>query len=182
MFVGGRRLGLAFVAALMALGAVGCNGSSDSPAVLPPISTTPTPSQSTAAAESPKAAAIAVVREYFKAKNEAVALMDTAPLHPLLTADCPCRRFLASVRQTRRAHHAYFGSSHLRAATPTDSSATAVQILATYDTTRGGTKDDSGHVLFSGPARHNLTALFEVQLVENQWLIADIASVSKGRT
>ena len=169
------------VVVALGLGLIGCSGSSDSPTTLPPISTTPAASQSTAPPQDPKAAAVAVVKQYFQAKNVACHSMDESLIAPLLTANCPCRKFLQSIRETRRAGNKYFGSSQFRAATPTVDSPTAVEVLTTYDTTRGGTKDAKGHVLFSGPARRSVSAIFDVRLVHGRWLIADIATVTGGQ-
>jgi hypothetical protein len=180
VFVGGRRLGLVPIAVALALGLASCGGSSDSPRSLPPLSTTPTTTQSTQPTQAPKAEAVAVVREYFHAKNAAVASMNESLLDPLLTSGCPCRKFLRSIRHTRQAGNRYFGSSRMKAATPTVDSASSIEVLASYDTTRGGTKDSSGRVLFSGPARRNLTALFNVRLTGNAWLIADIVTLKSG--
>lgn len=68
----------------------------------------------------------------------------------------------------------------MNAATPTVDSPTSIEVLASYDTTRGGTKDASGHVLFHGAPQHNLSALFNVRLSGGRWLIADIVTVKSG--
>src|SRR4051812_33021684 len=68
VFVGGRRLRLIPVIAL-ASGLAACGGSSDSPRKLPPVSTTPAATQSPVSPQDPKAAATAVVREYFHLIN-----------------------------------------------------------------------------------------------------------------
>jgi hypothetical protein len=69
----------------------------------------------------------------------------------------------------------------VRSLTATIDSATAVEVLTTYDTTRSGTKDDSGRVIFSGSGRVGVTALFNVRQVGGRWLVADIVSIKQGR-
>jgi hypothetical protein len=178
VFVGGRRI--AGLAVVIAMGSAGCSGSSNAPRTLPPLSTTPAAIASTAPPENPKAAAVAVVREYFLAKNMAVAEMDPTPLAAIETRTCPCRKFLDSIRQTAREGQTYFGRSHMRSAAVSGSASETVQVLATYDTTSGGTRDGSGEVVYRGPARVGVTAIFTVRRVRGRWLVSDIVNVRRG--
>jgi hypothetical protein len=57
-----------------------------------------------------------------------------------------------------------------------------VEVLAAYDTTSGGTKSDSGDVVFQGRPRKGIKAVFSVRLVGTKWLIDDIATVASGHT
>jgi hypothetical protein len=168
-------------ALVMAALAAGCSSSGSSPTTLPQISTTPTNSASQAPTTDPKAAAVAVVRQYFDAKNSAVADMDPTPLARIETSGCSCRRFLRSIRATARKKQTYFGTSRVRSLNLTASTMAKANVLAVYDTSRGGSKDAEGRILFIGPARRNVTALFTVVLVDRDWLIEDIANISPGR-
>ena len=181
VFVGGRRLGLAVLAALISLGAVGCSGGSDSPQSLPPISTTPAPSQSSAAPQSPKAAAVAVVREYFRLINNLEHDMNADAFIAITTPDCPCRAFARDIRKTAGKGQHFFGHIHVTNTTPAVDSPRQVEVLASYNSGHGGTADAEGHVLFRGPRRTGVTERFYVRLASGKWRVSQIDIVRKGR-
>jgi hypothetical protein len=168
------------LAALMAFGAVACSGSSDSPRTLPPISTTPAPTQTTAPPQSPKAAAVAVVREYFRLLNHLESDVTAQDFAALETAGCPCRKFLRSLQQISVQNQHYFGHATVVAATPVSDSPTSVQVLTSYDSTVGGIKDDSGHIVSSQPGRRGVTENFYLRKAQGRWLISNIVLVRRG--
>ncbi|HET6824678.1 MAG TPA: hypothetical protein VFH64_02030 [Amnibacterium sp.] len=108
--------------------------------------------------------------------------MDPEPLAQLETADCSCRRFLDSIRSTAADGNHYFGSMKIRALTATPDSPSQVEVLVLYDTTSGGTRSSDGRVLYKGPPRKGVEALFTLRLVTDRWLIADIANIKPGST
>jgi hypothetical protein len=177
VFVRGARLALA-VAAVLALLA-GCSNAGSKPVALKSI--TPTPSATAHTSAPPEAtSAAAAVKRYFALKSNLANRMDTAALGELETGECACRKFLESIRVTAARGQHYFGKSFIRSMTASADGPSQVEVLVEYDTTVGGTKDASGRVVFRGPARRGVKALFDVQLVGGRWLIADIASISSG--
>ena len=180
MFVGGRRLGAALFAALMCVGAVGCSGGSDSPQSLPPISTTPAPSQTSAPSQSPKAAAVAVVREYFRARNALASDENADALAAITTRDCACRQLVRSARRLAAKNQHYFGQAKITQLLPTSATATEVQILVRYDSTPGGVRDADGTVISRDSAHHSVKQLFDVQFANGGWRVARIVLLKSG--
>jgi hypothetical protein len=181
VFVGGRRLGVATIAALvLPLGLAGCSGGSDSPTTLPPLSTTPAASASTAPPADPKAAAVAVVKEYFRLLNNLESDMSADGFAALEASDCPCRKFLRSLREIGARNQHYFGHATVTAATPVADSSTTVEVLTSYDSTVGGIKDASGRVVSSQPGRRGIAENFYVRKAGSRWEIRNIVLVRRG--
>src|SRR5947209_19756930 len=131
------------VAALALAAAAGCSSSGSKPVALPSISSTtsasPTPSQVV-----PARAASAVVRRYFALKAHLAQDMNTAPFEAIETPQCPCRKFLTSIRETAAQGNHYFGTARIRSLTPAVDSAQQIEVLVQYDTSPGGTQSKSG--------------------------------------
>lgn len=191
MFVADRRRGLriglvagGMAASLTLLAACSSDGGS-APRTLPPLSTTPAAVTSTAPPTTKAAdlaAATAVVRRYFTLKNGLRQNMNAVALDRLETSDCPCRRFLNSVRQIAAKHERYFGRAVSLHLTPAADSDALVEVLASYDTTAGGIADAKGHILTQGKAHRGVVAMFYVKRVRDRWLISDIVNLKPGTT
>jgi hypothetical protein len=180
VFVGGRRLVLVPLAVVFALGLTGCSGSSDSPTTLPPISTTPAASQSTAPATDAKAAALAVVKEYFRLLNNLENDMAVASFARLESASCSCRKLLTSLREARRRSQHYFGMAQVRSMKAVVDTPTAVEVLVTYDSTAGGLKGEDGSVITRAPGRNGVTENFYLQKLSSGWRIVNLVPVRRG--
>ena len=181
VFVGGRRLGLALVAALMAVGTAGCSGSSDSPTTLPPISTTPAPSQTSTPPQSPKAAAEAAVHQYFRLLNNLEHKMDVQAFARLESRTCPCRKLLASLRQAKARSQHYYGKARIRSISTVVDTATAAEVLVTYDSTAGGLMEDDGAIVTRAPGRVGITENFVLRAVAGRWVIVNLVAVDRGQ-
>ena len=179
MFVGGRRLGLTVLAALISVGAVGCSGGSDSPQSLPPISTTPAPSQSSAPPLSPKAAAVAVVRRYFRLLNAPTSLATARALRSLMTPNCDCTKVADSTATVARRGQHYFGRTTARDLTPTVDGNVA-EVLADYDYTTTGIANGDGSVVSKSPGRTGATLDFRLRRAGDTWRIYALIYVRKG--
>jgi hypothetical protein len=177
VFVHRRLALLAAVAGL--IGTTSCSGAAN-PKTLPPLSPSPTASATATDPSTDLAAASHVVRTYFNLKNHLGADMSTAPFEAIETASCECRRFLQSIRQVRSRRQHFFGAARVRALTPVRDSASQVEVLALYDTTAGGTKDENGHVVFQDRGRLGVEALFKLRTSGSEWQIDDIATVKAG--
>ena len=127
-----------------------CGGSGSSPTVVPPLSTTSSASATSAPAQDPKAAAVAVVREYFRLINNLDHDMNAHAFVAITTGGCPCRAFARQVREHAAKGEHYFGHIKLLGATPAADSPTQVQVLVSYDSSSGGTATDDGRVLYNG--------------------------------
>ena len=183
VFVRGRRLALGCVALALAPVLAGCGGGGSKPVSLPTLpSSSSSPSPSATASEEAAAAAVALVREYFALKADLSRRMEAGPLSAIETSDCICRKFLASIHAAAAAGNRYFGSTTIRALTPTVDSTQQVEVLVLYDTSAGGTKSADGKILFKGPPRTGVEAVFTLRLVHGQWLVADIATIKPGTT
>jgi hypothetical protein len=180
VFVGGRRLRLIPVIAL-AIGLAACGGSSDKPQTLPPLSSTPSTTPSTAPSQTPKAAAVAVVRQYFDLINNLDHDMNADAFIAITTPNCSCRAFAADVRKTAAKGQHYFGTVKVKSATPALDSPKAVEVLTQYNSSRGGTADRNGHVIFRGPRRTGVQEMFFVNLSASGWRVSRINILDKGR-
>ena len=175
MFVGGRRLRLAVLAALISVGAGGCSGGSDSPQSLPPISTTPAPSQSSAPPQSPKAAAVAVVREYFRLINQLPRTMNGQALADLMTKSCACREQLAAIRHAKEKGEHYTDHWRHLSLAPAINGPTSIDVLARYDTAAGGLVDANGKRVTYAAPKQGVQRLFQLVLDAGDWKIDRIA-------
>jgi hypothetical protein len=165
VFVGVRRFAAASGVALL-LVVTSCSSSSDQPRQLPPLSTTPVVSTTSPAVLDKKAAlaeAEAVVREYFRLLNRLHRGVDERAFTELETPSCPCKKFLVSLRQVQARGDRYFGHATLRGVTPTRDSNKLIEVLASYDSSRGGIRNASGDVVTSSPGRQDVTELFYVR-------------------
>ena len=168
------------VAALLAVGAAGCNGSSDSPTTLPPISTTPAPTQTSAPPQSPKDAVAAVVHDYYRLLNAASTLRNADSLARLMTPNCPCRRVVQATRSAARKSERYFGTNHIVSVTPTVDARDSAEALVQYDYTDGGIKDASGKVITRTQGRVGNLVRFILTRQAESWLIARIDILKNG--
>lgn len=177
---------LAAVAVAGLAGLTGCSGSGDRPQTLPPLSTTPaatsSPEPTATGKKAELAAATAVVRHYFQLLNGLSTNMNPAPFSALESANCPCRKFLKSLRDVAARGQHYFGHASLTSVTPAADSARLVEVLASYDSTRGGIKDADGRIVTSSAARRDVTALFYVEQHHGRWLVDRIVTVKAGRS
>src|SRR4051794_3461969 len=102
VFVGVRRLAAASGVALLLMLASACSSGGGQPRTLPALSTTPVVSTTSPAAAPDKqgalAAAEAVVREYFHAKNHLAQDVHARRLARLVTNDCSCRTLVRTAR------------------------------------------------------------------------------------
>jgi hypothetical protein len=185
VFVAGRRLGLLLAVTGMLAAAVACGGGPDRPRTLPPIaSTTPAADVSSAPAHHSHAADLAavkaVVREYFRAKNQLPRTMDAEALARVTAQGCTCRDLVHSVRRLRSQHESYFGRSRLTSITATLDGASFAQALVTYNSTAGGTRDSAGGVLYRGHRHSGVRQVFYLRQLGSAWLITDIVLVDAG--
>lgn len=159
----------------------GCSSSGSSPTVLPPVSTTPVTTSSSAPAQDPKAAAVAVVREFFRLINNLEQEMDASAFESITSSDCPCRSFASAIRQKAAIHEHYFGRITLTSAVAVLDSPSRVQVLVTYDSTPGGTAKNNGTVIYRGAAHTGAAENFVVRKTSSRWLISVIAEIRRGR-
>jgi hypothetical protein len=186
VFVGVRRLGLALGLLGVLATAVGCGGGGSRPRPLPPLTaTTPAAVTTQAPAHSRAAdlaAATAVVRSYFAAKNQLSRGMNESTLASLSTSRCPCRSLLRDVRRVRSNSQTYFGRATLTNVTPTRDGPASIEVLVTYNSTAGGTRTSDGRVLYKGPAHHLVKQVFYLALLRGRWLIDNIVLLDAGNT
>ena len=168
---------IALVAVLTA-----CSGTSDSPTVLPAVSTTPAASSSTAPTQAPKAAAVAVVKQYFHLLNNLEQTMNAEAFARLETPGCPCHKFVKSVSDVRAKGQHYFGHATITSLTATIDSHVEVEVLVSYDSTPGGIKDRNGRVISQSPGLIGATENFYVKQVAGRWLVRSILSVRAGKS
>ena len=167
-------------ALVMAALVAGCSSSGSSPTVLPPVSTTPVATSSSAPAQEPKAAAVAVVRAYFRAKNQLATDTHANALAELIAPSCACTELVQSARDLESQGKHYFGMATLTQVFPTASGKSSVEVFARYDSSPGGTKTRDGRTIFRGTAHHDVKQLFTVRLVRDRWLVAKIILLSAG--
>jgi hypothetical protein len=183
VFVGVRRLAVATGVALL-LGVTSCSSSSDQPRQLPPLSTTPVSTTSPAAVPDKKAAlaeAEAVVREYFRAKNNLDRDVRAIQLANLVTPDCSCQELVRSARRLAHKGQHYFGAAHITGIHAVADSATNAEVVVTYDSTAGGTRDEDGRVIYRGSAHRGVTQNFYLRWDDSHWRIFNILLVDAGR-
>ena len=162
---------IALVAVLAA-----CSGSSGSPQVLPPLSTTPAASASTPPPQDPKAAAVAVVREYFRLLNNLPHDMDYRSLASLMAATCSCQEQVHAIRAARlRGQHYVDHWENLTLASVINGPK-SVDVLAEYDAASGGLVDKKGRRITSAPPKAGVKRLFRVELQGTKWLISSISA------
>ena len=163
----------------MWLGIASCSGDGGSPAVLPPVSTTPSPSQTSAPTESPKAAAVAVVREYFRLLNAPTSLATAKALRSLMIATCDCTKVADSTATVARRGQHYFGRTTPKNLTPTIDGEVA-EVLVDYDYTATGIANRDGVVLSKSPGRTGATLDFRLRQANDTWRIYALIYVRKG--
>jgi hypothetical protein len=181
VFVGGRRMAAGSGAIALAAVLTACGGSGDPPTVVPPLSTTPTATASTTPAADPKAAAVAVVKEYFRLLNSAERDMDAEGLAAIETSNCVCRKVVRSIRDARAHGQRYFGHAVLRDLTPVVDSLMQVEVLVVYDSSPGGLRRADGSRISSTPARTGVSENFYVRRVDASWVISDILAIRRGQ-
>jgi hypothetical protein len=182
VFVGGRRLGLVPIVIALAISLAGCSGSSESPQKLPPLSTTPAAAASTPSTRDPKAAAVAVVREYFRLLNAKTTLDTAKSLRALMVQSCSCTKVADSTAAVARRGEHYFGRTTPRSITPTLSGPTAAEVLVDYDYTATGIARSDGSVVSKSPARIGATLDVRLERVKGVWLIDALIYVRKGHS
>jgi hypothetical protein len=181
----GRLVGLVLAATALL---TGCGGSSAPPRSLPPLTATDTPSPGPAPSTTATsnhaelAAATAVVREYFHAKNLLSRTMSIGELKAVTTTSCSCRELVRQAQRLKQAGKKFFGAAHITGMTPVADSSSAVEVLVVYNSSAGGTKDHGGRVIYQGAAHRDVTQLFTIRRVGARWLVADIKLVHPGRT
>jgi hypothetical protein len=98
------------------------------------------------------------------------------------TANCPCRKFLASLKDVADRHQHYFGHARLTSMTPVVDSRTSVEVLVVYDSSVGGIRDASDKTVSTSAARTGVTELFFVTLSGDRGLVRGITVVHEGRS
>ena len=188
MFVADRRRGLRIglvaggMAACLALSACSGDGGS-APRTLPPLSTTPAAVTSTAppttrAAE--LAAVKAVVRRYYQLINGLHLSMNADAIAALSTRDCACRSFVAAIRNTASQGQRYFGHIHVVGLTADMDGPNYAEVLATYDSSAGGTVTNTGRVVYRGTPHHGTVENFLLTKRGGSWLISAITVIHRG--
>lgn len=181
VFVGARRLFVTGLAGLLlGASAVACSGSGDRPRTLPPLSTTPAASASTAPStqQDELAAATAVVRRYFAVVNALSRDMNAEALAQLMTPDCTCRQQVAAVRLAAERQEHYIDKATGLNLTASADGRTIVEVLVQYDASRGGLASASGKLISSSPPVRGVKRLFRLRFVNRTWLIYSIQAVS----
>jgi hypothetical protein len=181
VFVGGRRMAAGSGAIALAAVLTACGGSGDSPTVVPPLSTTPAASASTAPADNPKAAAVAVVKEYFRLLNAPTSVATADALDALMTVACACHKVALSTRNVAARHEHYFGRTTPTAVTPTIGDARHVDVLVDYDYTSTGIARADGSVVSRAPGRVGATLDFKLVRVTSAWRISELVYVRQGQ-
>ena len=181
MFLLGRRLGLACVAAVVALLVGGCSGGGSKPVSLPSISPTDAPSPSATSTQTQLEAVSAVVRQYYSLLNGDTTTANATALAALMTPSCPCREVVTATKQAVARHQHFFGTNSVVSIVPNMDGPAAADVLVTYDYTRSGIKNASGRVVSSGPGRRGTTQDFRLVKQNGAWLIAKILRVSSGK-
>jgi hypothetical protein len=181
VFVGGRRLRLVPVAISLAVVLSACGGSGGKPQTLPPLSNSPSTTPTVSPTQNPKAAAVAVVREYYKLLNAPSTFANATALAALMTSDCPCRRVVEATRNVARKSQQYFGTNHLVSVTPSIDSRRLVEALVQYDYTDGGIKDEHGMVISRTAGRKDNLVRFVLSRRGDRWLIMRIDILKNGK-
>jgi len=184
VFVAGRRRGLGI--GLLAAGIVllsACSSSGSTPRTLPRLSTTPAAATS-AAPPTSKAAELAavkaVVRRYYALLNAPTTVANANALAALMTKDCTCRRVARSIRRLATAHRSYFGHSTVVTLRPSIDSQSNADVYVQYDYTRGGYRDDGGHILHIEPGHVGVKVDFRLVGNGSGWLIAQVDLITSG--
>jgi len=172
---------VALTAAVVTAGLTGCSGSSNSPTVLPPLSTTPAASASSTPAQNPKAAAVAVVREYFRLLNAPTTTATATALGELMTAECACQKVADSTRQVAERHQHYFGKTTATSLIPSSIDAQHVEVIAEYGYTASGIARFDGSIVSRSGGRVGATLDIRLTRTAQGWRIAQLVYVRQGR-
>lgn len=186
VFVAVRRLGLVLGVLGVLAAAVACGGGGAPPRSLPPITSTTPAAVSTHAPAHTRAAdlaaATAVVRRYYAEINGLSSAMDSSAIARLSTRSCTCRRFVRAIDENAAAGQRYFGKIRVIALTAALDTATVAEVLATYNSTAGGTRAADGSVLYKGKPHHGTIENFTLRMTNHGWLIDDIKLIHRGTT
>jgi hypothetical protein len=166
-----------------AMCAAGCSGG-DKPGTLPLLSSTPTPSATSAtpSAHQLEAEAEAVVRRYFILVNAGTSQTVADQLTQLMTASCSCQRVPTSLRNASIRKRQYFGSAHLKKVVVFLKPREFADALVDYDTSASGLRDSDGTVLQSEPASRDVQLIFRLVRQRDQWLINEVTKLARGST
>jgi hypothetical protein len=185
VFVADRRRGLGIGLAATGMAVLtACSGGGSAPGSLPPLSTTPAAVTSTAPLSSKAAdlaAVKAVVRRYYALVNSLGATMDANAIAALSEPSCACRTFVTAVRKTAGQHETYFGQIDVIGLTAVMDSSSYAEVLATYNSSAGGTRSSSGQVLYRGVPHKGTVENFVLHKRKDRWLIVSISLIRHGR-
>jgi hypothetical protein len=126
------------------------------------------------------AAVTALVRRYYSLLNGSTSLANANALARLMTPDCTCQEVVQSTRSAVAKGQQFFGSNRVLSVVPSLDGPAAADVVVTYDYTRSGVKDRTGHVISSGRGRNGTTQDFRLVKRNNAWLINAILRVSPG--
>jgi hypothetical protein len=182
-----RRLAVATLVASLLAGASACGGGGSAPQALPPLTSSASPAPSptgsapgTTSKQAELAAATAVVRRYYALLGTVTTSADPDAFASLMTGNCECRKFVNALRAVNRKNEHYFGTAHIRAIRPVADGPSLVQVLVSYDASKGGIARQNGTVVARSHALRAAALDYRLVRHDERWLIADVAVVDKG--
>jgi hypothetical protein len=162
-----------------------CSGGGSTPRTLPSLSSTPAAVTSPAPPTSKAAelaAVKAVVRRYYMLINQLQRSMNADAIAELSTPQCPCRSFVSAIRSTASRGQRFFGHIEIVGLSADTDGPDYAEVLATYDSSAGGTETGAGKIVYRGRPHHGTVENFLLQKQHGVWLIVSITVVQKGRT
>jgi hypothetical protein len=188
-----RRAVLAFAALLSVAACAGNNPSG--PHSLPALTlkapvSLPGPLQTSAgpaapAVEGPRkaelATAAAVVRRYYALFNAPTTFQTARAIQGLVEHSCPCLAVAKAFRKAAGLGEHFVGTGRLLAVRPTFDSRSLVDVVVSYDATRGGLVGPLGNYLSHVATQHDVTQQLWLVRAADRWRIERVLAVSKGR-
>ena len=180
MFVRAHRAALALTALVLIATGCGSNGSSR-PVSLPSLDATSSASASpTPTTVDDKSAVELVVRRYYALLNAKTSEQQAQQLEAITSADCPCHRPVAAIRDALRRNRHFFGSNRIVHLLPTIDGARVADVIVEYDYTREGVADAGGHIVTASRGRRGVKERVVVQWRNSKWVIIDISQIAAG--
>lgn len=118
-----------------------------------------------------------VVRRYYAALDGLRRRMRTAPLADLMTADCPCRAQVRTVRAAIRRGERFTDRVRLLTLLPHLDGPDLVDVVVSLDVSRAGRVDSTGRRIGSPITARNLHREVVVKRYVGRWLIARVIAV-----
>jgi hypothetical protein len=172
------------IAALtLALAVSGCSGSDGKPTTLPPLTSTPTATQTADPSVPPfpatKQGAADFVNAWVRAANHAHLTGDSSLLTELSAADCrPCSSLIDSIREIWSAGSAEGGASRASFVTTGLISEASASVTATLDAGTTRIYDQAHRLIRTVPAVKGGALIFDLRRVGRGWQLADYRRAS----